>query len=329
LHARKPEDLACPDGQTDVGEVTPGQPLHDQSLLPSGGGLDRCLRRKDCAEGPPDDELDDLLLRDVGRVEYTANLSVTQDGEAVGDVLDLANAVRDVDDRRAAGGELADPTEKTEHLLLVEVLGRLVEDEHLRLQHERFRDLDDEALLDRQVRDAASGIDPHLPGVKSGLRPARRRPQAAASRASGTDRHVLGDGEVGQQRGVLAHDGKAELARLVGLHPRELPAADADHPLVGHESAGRHGHQRRLAGAVLPDECVHLPCTDGQGHVRERAHAREGLDDARQLEPEVGVADTDFGAGLLDHRRQMGLGHVRGSSVRWRARAIGRGIRRR
>ena len=47
----------------------------------------------------------------------------------------------------------------------------------------------------------------------------------------------------------------------------DLFAADLDRPGIGLEHAGEDVHQRRLAGAVLTEECVHL----AGAHVQARA----------------------------------------------------------
>jgi hypothetical protein len=47
---------------------------------------------------------------------------------------------------------------------------------------------------------------------------------------------------------------------------------------------GQHLDQRRLAGAVLAEQAVHLTVTDVEVDTAERTDTREGLDDAVHLQ---------------------------------------------
>ena len=75
-------------------------------------------------------------------------LAVAQDGDAVADLVDLVEEVRDEQDRHAALLEVADDAEQLGALVEVQARGRLVEDEHPDVGRDRPRDRDQ--LLDRQ-----------------------------------------------------------------------------------------------------------------------------------------------------------------------------------
>jgi hypothetical protein len=103
---------------------------------------------------------------------------------------------------------------------------------------------------------------------------------AESMRASASEEHVLGDRQVGQQGGLLAHDGHAELpGALRGDRVQQL-APDVRGSLVGRERPRDHGHQRRLAGPVLADHPVDLATLDLQRDAIQRGDAREALGDA-------------------------------------------------
>ena len=77
--------------------------------------------------------------------------------DPVGDLEDLAQAVRDVDDARALVGERADDALHARDLDVGERRGRLVEDEDARVAGEQPRDLDELALGDDESDDEERG----------------------------------------------------------------------------------------------------------------------------------------------------------------------------
>ena len=64
--------------------------------------------------------------------------------------------------------------------------------------------------------------------------------------------------------------------RRSGLQPRHVPAAELDRALVGPVEAGEHVDERRLAGAVRPDQPHDLVVVDLEIDAGERLHALEG-----------------------------------------------------
>jgi len=90
-------------------------------------------------------------------------------------------------------------------------------------------------------------------------------------------RHVLGHGEVGEERRLLVDGGDAQQAgeQRVGTlegHPRDREAAG-----VRGVGAGDDLHEGALAGPVFAHEGVHLPRSHRQGHVLEGVDAGERL----------------------------------------------------
>ena len=120
--------------------------------------------------------------------------------------------------------------------------------------------------LSRSWRDAAA----HL------------RPVEAAEAEGGgvAEEDVLGDGELGEEQELLVDGGDAALDRVARGDGGELALADADAAAVGGVHAGDDLDERRLAGAVLAEERVHLAGEDVEVDVLEDADAGEGLRDA-------------------------------------------------
>ena len=80
-----------------------------------------------------DHHADDLVHRHLGGVHRADVLAVAHDGDAVGDLLELAHAVRYVDDAHAARLQIADEAEQLLDLAFGQRRGRLVHDEYARV----------------------------------------------------------------------------------------------------------------------------------------------------------------------------------------------------
>ncbi len=86
----------------------------------------------------------------LGRIDLARDLAAAQHRAVVAQGADLVELVRDVEDRAALGGELAQGHEQRLHRLRRQHRGRLVEDEQLRRGHQGAHDLDPLALADRE-----------------------------------------------------------------------------------------------------------------------------------------------------------------------------------
>ena len=173
------------------------------------------------------------------------------------------------------------------------MLRGLVEQQHRWLLRQRLADLDHEAPVGPEVADGQGGIDravalppSHgLPGpTRGGVPPARtallRRPE----------RHVLANGQVGEQRRLLVDDRKPELGRSLGRRVFQFDTVDEDAALVGLERPAADSHQSRLAGAILADERVDLTRQDVQRHFAERAYSGESPCHVDELQGRARIA---------------------------------------
>ena len=110
------------------------------------------------------------------------------------------------------------------------------------------------------------------------------------------EQHVLGDGEVREQVDLLVD--RADAGRLRGRRRAELVllAVDQHGAGVDRVDAGQRLDQRRLAGAVLAHQRVHLAGVEPERDLVEGADAAEGDGDVAHLDHRVAAAsDEAFG----------------------------------
>ena len=149
LDAGHADDLAGTRGKADIREAGA------REILDLEDGFARALRlvRKHLSERTARDHGDDLVGGNSRRRAAVDDLAVAQYGDVIGDLFDLAQPVRDVDDRDPFLAQPADELEKLDDVGLLERLRRLVEKQHLGFRRDRSGDLDDVKLRQRQVAD--------------------------------------------------------------------------------------------------------------------------------------------------------------------------------
>ena len=84
---------------------------------------------------------------------------VPQHRDAVGDGVDLVEAMRDVDHRHVMVAQAADDVEEVLDLAVAQRRGGLVHDEDAGVEAERLGDLDELALADAQALDGPARVD--------------------------------------------------------------------------------------------------------------------------------------------------------------------------
>ena len=227
---------------------------------------------------PADDQVDELLWRRVGDVAHADRASVAEHDDAVGDLEHLVEAVGDVDHADAALAKLAQHREQVADVLRGQARRRFVEHEEVALDGERPGDRDHRLLRPGQAPDAHRRREVATdPGECLPRRPLAGAPvdeRAAARVATGhrdvlADAHPLDQAEVlVDERDRLAHAGVA--GRVPVGH-----AVDDDVARVRRVDAAEDLDQRRLPGAVLPEERDDLAAPDVHRHVGQRPRAAE------------------------------------------------------
>ena len=183
-------------------------------------------------------------------------LAAAQDRRRVAEPFHLFELVADVEDRAALGLEAIEHDEELIGFLRRQHRGRLVEDQELRVLHQRAHDLDALALADRQPPDLALGIERQAVDPRGFLEP--RGDGGERFRRRQAERHVLGHGEVLEQREMLEHHADAERARLGRPGQHDLLPHPAQFAVARLDEAVHDLDQRRFAGAVLAEQRVDL-----------------------------------------------------------------------
>ena len=246
------------------------------------------------------DELTRCRLAAAQRGDAAAR---AQDGDAVGDLLDLVHAVRDEQDARALGAQALEHAEQALARRDVERRGGLVEDQHLGVAHERPRDARRLAIAERKgVRGDVQPRDvDELAQRLAGARQALVLGDAALQEPVGPEPDVLEDGLLAGGEDLLEDRRDAgRVGRARRGEERDLLTADGDRPGVGAMHARQDLHERALPRAVLAHDRVHLPAAEVERAVAQRLGRPEGLRQPRDLEDDV------------DGRRDLAVGQRRG-----------------
>ena len=289
------DDLARPQGQGHVGDARGRQALDRDGDRGVGGR--RLLRRIRPADGPAEHPGDEARLGLVGDRAGADDTAVAQDRDDVGQVEDLAEEVRDEDHGVAPRAQPAHDLVEALHLLRRQARGRLVEDDEVRVPGQRPEDLHLLLLGERQPADDRAG-----PDVEAGVRDQPVEPvaqRAALDEAGplglGTEEHVLGRGQPGDQGDLLGDEGDPLRQRLARGPERDGRPAQDQVALILREDPRDDLAERRLPGTVLADEGVDGAGPDGHRDLVEGSGRPEGLAEPANLEA-GGVA------GLGGHR---------------------------
>ena len=143
----------------------------------------------------------------------------------------------------------------------IDARGRLVEDQDLRLVHDRDREREALADAERQVERALVEIvlEAEIGGQ---LRDARLRLGGGEMKEMRVQLEILPHRELGIEREGLRHVADAVARAHVGAFQRL--AEQQRLAFARRQQAGQHLHRRRLAAAVRPEEAEDLAALDGE-----------------------------------------------------------------
>ena len=165
-------------------------------------------------------------------------------------------------------------------LLVVQPAGGLVEQQQLRLRHERPRELDP---LQRAEREPRHGPRRDLPEADVVERLARLGLDVAAARVR-ADEDVLEHRHRPEELDVLERARDPAPDDLVHGRLQERLAGELDLALVRRVEPGDDVEGRRLAGAVRPDQADDLTLGDVEGDAVEGDDPAEPASDVPQRE---------------------------------------------
>ena len=186
--------------------------------------------------------------------------------DLVADAQHEAHVVVDQEHRRAAVGEPAQPAPELGALARVQPGRRLVQAQQPRAHRDRARHPDQLALPLRQVARHQLRRPVELDQRRGPPRPPPRRATATAQ--------VLAHAQVVEQLGALPGARQPEAGARVRRETGEVAPVELDGAGVADE-AGHRVHERRLAGAVRPDQPHELALGHLEIEPRERMHAAE------------------------------------------------------
>ena len=318
---RDPEDLAPVELEADVPHLPPAIEVADLEHHRRIGRLGQLRRR--LVDRAADHHADDLLGRCLGRGHRLDVAPVAHDRDPVGDLLELFEPVRDVDDPVASLPKVAGDPEQLVDLGVGERRGGLVHDQDVRVVGQRLRDLDHLLLGHGKPGHARARIQPdvQLLEQRRGLPVERLLVEQEPSARLPADEDVLGDRQVAHQVQLLVDDADPEVLGRPGGGDVLFLSADPDHARIAAVDPGQDLHQGGLARAVLPDETVDLARAQLELRVLERADARKALGDIDHLDQELihvellPTAKDGVGAGRLG--RVSGWRRDRSRSDRW------------
>ena len=162
-------------------------------------------------------QLDQLGFRNVVGGHRLDLVAVAQDRDAVGDLLDLAHAVRHVDDADAGGFELGDEVEELGGLGIGERSRRFVEDEQAHFGQERLGDFHHLLVGARQLRHLVVGPQVEIE-LAHDLARAGAHGSAIEEAAGGdfaAEEEVFFDGQFRHQAEFLEHRADPDDARAM------------------------------------------------------------------------------------------------------------------
>ncbi len=189
------------------------------------------------------------------------NLAVADDDDPVGDGLYFFDEVRDVDDGVAGASQLGDEREEPARVGLRQAAGRFVEHEDPAADSEGAADFNEllrgggergHRRVDRDLRVAQPRQD-----VGRGA-PHVRATNQAQTRRLHAQQDVLGHRQVRRERELLVDHRDARAAGVERMRGLIRLAVECHAAGVWLQRARQDGHQRALAGAILPDDRAHL-----------------------------------------------------------------------
>jgi len=196
-----------------------------------------------------------------------------RDDEYLGsEPLDLVEHVARHDDASPGIAKRGDQFDHVQALARVEAGERFVEQQHVRVVHNRLRDLDPLAHPLRVRRHGARVVGVHLDQVEgaTGRSPAVGDALQCRSEGDEIDRSL-----VGEQRLLLRDEADLTTGRTVGAR---VLAKHLDAAFRRRRQAGDHPQHRALSSPVRAEQCRHARA-DGERHLADRNDVAKPLTD--------------------------------------------------
>src|SRR5271170_15863 len=203
-------------------------------------------------------------------------------------IQNLAEPMRDEDDAASLGGQLPDAREHPLDLGFAEGRCRLVEDQDAGVMTERPRDLNQ--LAPRHCEILNHRAEPHV--AQSEL---RQQPSDLAEKGgarTGTEcidpaeQDVVQHRQRGHEAELLFDDRDSDGLRLARAPQDYRLPADQDFALVRGDDAGKHLHERALAGAIVTHQRMDLTRAQRKRDLVQRNDGSVGLRNSTHIDSE-------------------------------------------
>jgi hypothetical protein len=190
--------------------------------------------------------------------------------------------VADEQDRDALLLEPPDNLEQSIDLAAGDRRGRLVHDQHARIERQGPDDLDRLTLGDAEQLDRQIDVDRRLQACEQlACMPAHRRPVDPPSPTRlASDEDVLGNRKVREHGRMLVDHRDTVTLRVARPADRDLLALEQDPAAIGLVDTAQDLDQRALAGAVLAGKRVHAPGMQAKINVAQHLDRAKPLGDA-------------------------------------------------
>src|SRR3954447_7575267 len=258
------QDLATPELKADaVQHPAPSALAKDIERQPLHRKDDRAILRSRaavaCDHVAADHRRNDGTARQVadrGRHDAPA---VAQYRHAVGEIENLFDAVRGVDDGDAFACELTHDLEQRLAFRRRQCRSRLVHDEDAGTERQRLGDFHQLLLADAQFGDSAFWSDLHAEALKQTLcrsDHAAAVDQHAADQRLATEKDIVGHIQLGNEIEFLMNDRDPRALGVAYAAERDGAALDPYNAFIVRVHASQDFHQRALAGTVLAHQRV-------------------------------------------------------------------------
>ena len=280
-------------GEADVVDPGPGLQVARLEQCSPGHRPIPFLVLKLALDLAPDDALDDLGGRHLAQPLGEQPLSVAQDGDAVGNPVNLVHPVRDVDDRDSARFQSFDQLEQCLCLVFGEAGGWFVHDQHLGVLGQRLGDLGELPVRGAQAAQHRTRVDVdthHLEDLGGSLAGFPVVDQSTTAQRLRGEVDVLRDGEGGDQAELLEdHADTGSPGTVDGGVGRGF-AVYQNLALVGRVHPLKDLHQGRFPGAVAAGKGVYFTLGDFEADVAQNRGGVKGFVDAAHLDRQWGRA---------------------------------------
>jgi hypothetical protein len=217
-----------------------------------------------------------VRLADVAQRAREAEFSRADDHHVVGGPRDLAQHVAGHDDRAPLAGQVAQRGAQPGRAARVQAVGRLVQDQHLRVAEQRRREAEALPHAERERPDRPPGRGVQAGQVEHLVHPPGRNPVRG-----GQDPQMVTGPPARVKAGRLQH--RADHPARPG-QPLVPHAADERVPGGGLDQAEDNAQGGGLPRPVRAEQAGDLPLRGGEGHVPDRGHPAEGLGQSADLE---------------------------------------------